>query len=608
MGTLINGLIALGTEPRMPCGYDFSPTATSRHGSVSPAPRLVDVEILRRCAWEIGEHKVADQYQPASNHVGLGMVTPGAGFAHWNILQDWVDETAQQKGDAWHHCRLVLRLYDVSYIDFNGGNAHRLRDFTLPALSGHIHLSLGASGTWQLAEVGFLLRNGEFVAAARSQAISFARDTVSPRHDPSALLVSPRGEVEKVGNVWEQDKVLRERCRPQLRRPLRIAAFALNAMALGHEGIPARFVSELAAGQRGAGHDVHVFVPADGSFTSDRDVNGVRYHPIDLGLDSNPINTAEAFRQAARDRLNDFPCVDLIHLHEWMTGLAPRIGPQPTVLSLSSIETTRRNGTPANGLSLKIEKVEREAAHAADCVLVPPWLHEQAVTRLDLDKVRVQSFPMEGRLANDWEAPLDYGQVKKEIGLGPFDRYLLFVGSLEHAAGPDLMVEALPSLLHRAQNLRLVFVGFGDMHGSLGHRAHQLGVGGLVRLLGHVEGQPLIRLLRAAEALVLPSRYRVPFDDAVVDLARRAGRPVITTHSGPAHLVKHEENGIVTYDNPGSMVWAGDRILSDPGHADRMGRNGQRREDASLIWGEVARHYLELCTGQFPELCQPQWD
>ena len=55
-----------------------------------------------------------------------------------------------------------------------------------------------------------------------------------------------------------------------------------------------------------------------------------------------------------------------------------------------------------------------------------------------------------------------------------------------------------------------------------------------MRLLGHVELWQLSRLLRAAEALVLPSRYRIPFDDAVVDLARKAARPVITTHGGPA--------------------------------------------------------------------------
>src|SRR5262249_27794168 len=153
-----------------------------------------------------------------------------------------------------------------------------------------------------------------------------------------------------------------------------------------------------------------------------------------------------------------------------------------------------------------------------------------------------------------------------------------------------------------ASNLRLAFAGAGNLYGQLQHRAHQLGVAHAVRLLGHVEGPQLPRLLRAAEALVLPSRYRVPFDDAVVDLARRAGRPVITTHGGPAHLVRHEENGIVTYDNPGSMVWAVDRILGDPDHAHRMGSSGRRSTDTTVTWGDVAKLYLELCAACFPEV------
>ena len=86
--------------------------------------------------------------------------------------------------------------------------------------------------------------------------------------------------------------------------------------------------------------------------------------------------------------------------------------------------------------------------------------------------------------------------------------------------------------------------------------------------------------------------------------ARRAARPVVTTHSGPAHLVRHGEDGILTYDNPGSMVWALDRILGDPFHAERMGRNGRRGGSGAVAWGEVAGHYLGLCAGRFPELTE----
>jgi len=568
-----------------------------------PAP--TDPESLRRYGWEVGERRAAEAYAPTENHVGLAPVAPGQGFAHWRVLESWVDQTARSKGDAWRDCRLVLRLYDISFIEFNGLNAHSLHDYPLPSLCGRTFFKQQRPAATQLAEAGFLLRNGEFIPAARSRATPFPPPGPSPRGGHTGLYVDERRRVEEIGNVWDQERILNERCRPRLKARLRTAALAWTSAAVGHDGAPARFVAELAAGQCKSGQEAHVFLPASASLPGDREIEGVFYHALDVKADGPPVERAAAFARAAESRLRDFPPFDLYHLHEWMSAMEfARPGGRPTVLSVSSVEATRRNGAPADELSLIVEGAERAAASAADFVLTPDWLRQRAAAELGVADERVRPFPMEGRLPNEWEAPLDYGHAKMEIGVGPLDRLLLFVGPVEHAAGVDLLVEAMPVMLQRAPQLRIGFVGTGGMQGGLEHRAWQLGVGHAARFLGHVEGSRLTRLLRASEALVLPSRYRVPFDDAVVDLARRAGRPVVTTHAGPAHLVRHEENGVVTYDNPGSMVWALDRILGDAGHAERMGRNGRRDGGDAPVWGDVARCYLDLCMVLFPGLTE----
>jgi glycosyltransferase involved in cell wall biosynthesis len=606
MSTLSNGFLDLAPlnlparSVRKACGERLN-------GHCSP-PVATDPEPLRRVAWEIGERRAGDSYVPAECHVGLAPVSPGQGFAHWRILQGWVESTAWSRGDAWRDCRLVLRIYDISYIDFNGFNAHSLHDFALPSLCGRMHFKQPRPAATQLAEVGFLLRSGEFIPAARSRATPFPPFGPSPRGGHCGLYVDGRGRMEEVGSVWEQERILNERRRPRLRSGLRIAAFAWSSAAVGHDGAPARFVAELAAGQCAAGCEPHVFLPASASLPSDCVIDGVHYHALDVQAGGSPVEQARAFGQAARERLDEFDPFDLYHIHEWMSALDfPRPDGRAAILSLSSVEATRRNGSATTELSSAIEHAECEAARSADFVLTPDWLQARAAADLGVDARRIRAFPMEGRLPNEWEAPIDYGHVKMEIGVGPLDRLILFVGPLEHAAGVDLLVEALPVLLQRAPQLRLAFVGLGGMAGCLEQRAAQLCVGHAVRLIGHVEGPRLTRLLRAAEALALPSRYRVPFDDAVVDLARRAGRPVVTTHGGPAHLVRHEENGLVTYDNPGSMVWALDRILGNASHAEQMGRNGRRGGDgAAPVWGDVARLYLEMCVGLFPELTETE--
>ena len=35
------------------------------------------------------------------------------------------------------------------------------------------------------------------------------------------------------------------------------------------------------------------------------------------------------------------------------------------------------------------------------------------------------------------------------------------------------------------------------------------------------------------------------------------------------------------------MVWAIDRILGDPAHAERMGNNGRRHDSSGVVWGDV---------------------
>ncbi len=565
---------------------------------------LPDARTMRDYAWDVGERSPAKAFVPTTNHVALAMVSPYRGFAHWRILDDWIWHAGQRQGAGWHDHRMVLRLYDVSCLQFNGLNANRIQDQMLPGTFGQMYFDLPHSGTWQLAEVGFVLRSGEFLAAARSEVVAFARAGASPHGDHAALLVDEQGNIEEIGNLWDQEQILTERRTPKLRTPLRIAAFAFASPDSDRESFPAKFISELAAGLCQPGHEIHVFSPACDGFQMDRQVGQVQHHPLEVCLDGTPLEQASSFSQAAQKRLSDFEPFDLIHLHEWMTARGRWFEGTPTVLSLSSIETTRRNGAPSNGISLEIEKAEEEIASGVDCVLTPDWLQEKALAKLGIRDSRLHAFPMEGRLPNQWESALDYGQVKGEIGVGPLDRLVLFVGPLEHAAGGDLIIEALPVLLQRWPNLRVALAGGGEQYGQLEHRAGECGVGYAVRLLGHVESAQLTRLLRASEALLLPSRCRVPFDDAVVDLARRAGRPVITTHGGPTHLVHHEETGIVTYDNPGSIVWAMDRLLGDPAHAQRMGQSGRCSDGFILNWSDVARRYVELCAACLPQLTE----
>lgn len=538
------------------------------------------------------------------SHVSLAAVTPTLAFVAWQIDEPWIAEVAARKGEAWHDCRLIVRIYDVSLIDFNGFNAHQLLDVPIASIAGETFVRLPRPGTSQLAEPGVLLRHGEFIAASRSVTVPFASAAPCRSGDMTSLYVDDRLKPEVVGNPWDAQVYVVERSRPRLRPRLRIAALAPSCRTLGGQGPVADYASSLAAELGGLGFDVHLFAPAPDGCGAELREGPVTIHALCAGQESSPVEAAWAFARAVEQAVAGQPPFDLAHIHEWGSGLAPSCGARATILSVTSTERVRRNGGPPSEVSLEVEKLEREVAAIADCVLAPDWLVAQAAADLNVPGTRVHEFPMHGRAVDVWDCPLDEGAIKRDLGLGVFDRMLTFVGPLEWGAGVDLLIEALPVVLGRAGGARLVVVGCGSMGEGLWHRAHQLGVAHAIRMQGHVPGDRLALLLRASEAVVLPSRHRVDGDEHVVALARRAGCPVVTTVRGPSHLVDHEHTGIVTYDNPGSMVWAADRILGDSQHARSMGERGRVASEGSPGWQHVARRFVDLCAEQFVELTE----
>jgi glycosyltransferase involved in cell wall biosynthesis len=612
----VNGETSEATTPQTPIvsvDTERKPASSTRRSALAcsrePAVRVqvasaarIDVEVLRRHAWEIGSRHAQAKYLCPDSYVNLCAVSPGEALVVWRLQDAWIKSMAESHQHEWQGSRRVVRLYDVSFIEFNGFNAHQIRDVDLDGPAGSLLVRFPLSGTTQMAEVGFLLRTREFIPAARSGATLFPSLTVSKSHDIAALYVDDRLAPEPVASPWEGMSYLRERKKPRLRKGLRLALLS-SAGAPGAEGdATGTFVSSLAGELTGRGMKVHVFAPASERFQEVTVASEVQYHPLHISASSNPVDTALAFARALEAELEHLPPFDHFHIQEWMTGLVPWLGTRAATVALSSIELTRRNGSEPTDLSKQIEKLESDIARAADCVIMPPWLRDKGVAALQLDGSRVHAFPMEGRPMDEWEIPLDLAKAKGGIGLGPTDRLLLFVGPLEWAGGPDLIVEALPTVLSRTANVRVAFVGCGGMHAAIADRAHHLGIGYAIRLLGHRELCDLIPLLRASEGLLLPSRQRVPRDHDVVALARRAGRPVITTHGGPGAMVRHEQDGLVIYDNPPSLVWGMSRLLDDRRHAEEMGRNGVQHGESGASWKGVARVYADLCAQSFAEL------
>lgn len=174
----------------------------------------------------------------------------------------------------------------------------------------------------------------------------------------------------------------------------------------------------------------------------------------------------------------------------------------------------------------------------------------------------------------------DVALLRDRLGLTEAPTFT-YVGRLTEEKGLATLLEASA---RAGTAYELVLAGSGPLRGELERQAASLGLDGRVAFAGHVDQADLPVLLRASDALVLPSvttrRMREPWG-LVVNEAMNCGLPVIATDAvgaAAAGLVVDGETGLVVPERDAeSLARAIDRLVSDAEERRRLGRAGSER-------------------------------
>jgi D-inositol-3-phosphate glycosyltransferase len=179
---------------------------------------------------------------------------------------------------------------------------------------------------------------------------------------------------------------------------------------------------------------------------------------------------------------------------------------------------------------------------------------------------------------------------------------LLFVGRLDPIKGLDLLLESVAAMQTPA---RLTIVG-GNPQGDpeverLRAYAEELGIAERVSFPGAVQPPELLNYYRAADALVVTSRYESFGLAAVESLA--CGTPVLATQVGGLPSIIHDgENGVLMpWRCPEYIAERLDETLSDRfllAHLAANARASVERFDWRRIGDEVRALYQELTADQ----------
>lgn len=84
---------------------------------------------------------------------------------------------------------LVLRVYDVSGIDWDGINHHSHFDIDVADLAGNWYIELGKPGASFVGEIGLRAHDGRFLALLRSNFVTLPRDSMSDVVDEEWMVV-----------------------------------------------------------------------------------------------------------------------------------------------------------------------------------------------------------------------------------------------------------------------------------------------------------------------------------------------------------------------------------------------------------------------------------
>ncbi len=371
---------------------------------------------------------------------------------------------------------------------------------------------------------------------------------------------------------------------------------SLHSIPVGGVGV---HVTEVAAGLERKGHQVHVFTRMGYNQPHYERIHGVHYHRCPFDLHPSFVDEVDNMCRSfvhhlfqTEDYIGPF---DIVHAHDWLAANAmiwiKQGRGRKCVLTMHSTEYGRSGNHFGSGQSARIRERERAGSDWADRVIaVSNALQNEIKWMYEVPPWKISTV-YNGVNVSNYDGWIEPGEFKGRYGIGPVDPTVLFAGRMVYQKGPDLLVEAIPSILKFYPGAKFVFAGDGNLRTSVEGRARQLGVAHATRFLGTQGNGSLTNFYKACDVVCVPSRNE-PFGIVILE-SWSAGKPVVCTRNGgPEEFVWHNVNGLKVFANPDSIAWGLGTLFQDFEWARWMGRNGRVAAETAFTWDAIAQQTL----------------
>jgi hypothetical protein len=128
-------------------------------------------------------------------------------YVYWEISKEVVKNLLKQHNGKIDFSSIVLRVYDITDIDFNGKNAHKYFDIKTTPNTLSWYINVGKYNRSCCVDIGYILENddqGDYLTVARSNSIAMPRSGLSNITDKNWSL--SKFEFENFFKMFNLDK------------------------------------------------------------------------------------------------------------------------------------------------------------------------------------------------------------------------------------------------------------------------------------------------------------------------------------------------------------------------------------------------------------------
>lgn len=295
--------------------------------------------------------------------------------------------------------------------------------------------------------------------------------------------------------------------------------------------------------------------------------------------------------------------VDIISVHDWLSVIGGVIAKQELKLPMVfHFHSTEQGRTLGDGSKIVIE-LERKGASYSDAIVTVSYAMKDELIGLGYPSEKIHVV-WNGVDPNKYDpgkiSQEEREAIRRRYGIGEDEFMILFVGRLTPVKGPDKLIMAMPYVLEKHPNAKLVIVGKGEMESYLTNLAKSLGIVDKVKFrFEFISERERIAHYAAADVAVFPSLYE-PFGIVALE-AMAMEVPVVVGARGVSGFRESvvpygpEQTGyhVNPYD-PKDIAWGINCILDDPKRARQLGKNGRQRVLREFTWRRVAERTVEV--------------